>query len=327
MPVSEETLRLIDRWQRGFPLVPRPYAAVGATSGLDEADVIARLAELRDAGILSRVGAALRPNTAGASTLAALCVPPEDLDAVAALVSAERTVNHNYQREHRFNLWFVVTADTRASVARTLVRIGEAACAPVLDLPLVRAYHIDLGFPLLGGAGPRDGALPEATHVTARPLDAGDMALLEALEHGLSLQPSPYAALARDAGLSEEAVLARLHELIEGKVIARFGLIVKHRALGYTANAMAVWDVSDDEVDRIGDILARRPEATLCYRRRRQGPDWPYNLFCMVHGRERSLVTAQVAELARAAGIQDRPGEVLFSTRCFKQRGATLAAA
>ena len=139
---------LLDGFQRGFPLVPRPYAAVAERLGTTEAELLAMLRRLRDAGAVGRVGAVVRPGTVGASTLAAMAVPPERLDAVAALVSARPEVNHNYEREHRYNLWFVVTAPSRDRVAAVLREIAAAAGLPVLDLPLAREYRIDLGFPL-----------------------------------------------------------------------------------------------------------------------------------------------------------------------------------
>ena len=139
---------LLDGFQRDFPLVPRPYAAVAERLGMTEAELLAMLRRLRDAGAVGRVGAVVRPGTVGASTLAAMAVPPERLDAVAALVSARPEVNHNYEREHRYNLWFVVTAASRDRVAAVLREIAAAAGLPVLALPLAREYRIDLGFPL-----------------------------------------------------------------------------------------------------------------------------------------------------------------------------------
>lgn len=139
---------LLDRYQRGFPLEAQPYAAIGRDLGLPEADVIERLDTLKANGMISRIGAVLAPHRAGWSTLAAMAVPADRLDEVADLVSAFPEVNHNYQREHGFNLWFVVTGESRDHVARVLGDIGEKSGLDVLDLPLEQAFHIDLGFPL-----------------------------------------------------------------------------------------------------------------------------------------------------------------------------------
>lgn len=126
----------------------RPYAAVAERVGVDEAEVIDRLARLSRGGMVSRVGAVFRPHAVGGSTLAALAVPDDDLERVAALVSAYPEVNHNYQREHRLNLWFVVTAPSAEAVQAVLADISAQTGLEVLDLPLLEHFHIDLGFDL-----------------------------------------------------------------------------------------------------------------------------------------------------------------------------------
>jgi len=141
-------LRLLDDYQRDFPLVPEPFATMASDLGVSEDDVIRRLEDLKARGDISRVGAVVAPNTLGASTLAAMAVPPERLSEVARLVSAQPEVNHNYEREHRLNLWFVVVADDQEAVRTVLTGIEAATGIKVLDLPLEEAFHIDLGFRL-----------------------------------------------------------------------------------------------------------------------------------------------------------------------------------
>jgi len=149
--------------------------------------------------------------------------------------------------------------------------------------------------------------------------------LIAAVQDGLPLDPYPYAAVGRMVGLSESEVIEGLRRLIERGVIRRFGLVLSHRQLGYRANGMVVWDIADDAVGEIGDRLAALPFVTLCYQRPRRLPDWPYNLFCMIHGRDRRTVEALADGAARAVGAKDCPRAVLFSTRQFKQRGARYA--
>jgi DNA-binding Lrp family transcriptional regulator len=139
---------LLDRYQRGFPLEEHPYATLGHDLGIAESDVIDRLAVLKASGMISRIGAVLAPHRAGWSTLAAIAVPAARLDEVADLVSAFPEVNHNYEREHAFNLWFVVTGEDEAHVAAVLDAVRDRTGLDVLDLPLEQAFHIDLGFPL-----------------------------------------------------------------------------------------------------------------------------------------------------------------------------------
>jgi DNA-binding Lrp family transcriptional regulator len=156
-------------------------------------------------------------------------------------------------------------------------------------------------------------------------LNATDLCLIAAIQDGLPLEPRPFARIAETTGLSEQEVISRLDRLAEDGVIRRFGVVVHHHELGYRANAMVVWDVPDAEVGEAGRTLAGLPFVTLCYRRPRHLPDWPYNLFCMIHGRDRGAVEALVEEASAAAGLNDRPRDVLFSRKRFKQRGARYA--
>ena len=139
---------LLDRFQRGFPLTPRPYAEIARALSAREEDVLAALGRLAARGVLSRVGAVVRPNSVGYSTLAAMAVPEDRLEEVAALVSAYDEVNHNYEREHELNLWFVVTAADVGRLRSVLAEIATRTGLEVLDLPLEESFHIDLGFPL-----------------------------------------------------------------------------------------------------------------------------------------------------------------------------------
>ena len=157
-------------------------------------------------------------------------------------------------------------------------------------------------------------------------LETADRALLAAVAAGLPLVSRPYAAIGEPLGLSEETVLARLERLLAEGVISRLGIVVRHHELGWRANAMTVWDVPDDRVPGAGARLRDLPFVTLCYRRPRRPPAWPYNLFCMIHGQDRDTVLAQVEEATAAAGLGGLARDVLFSARRFKQRGARYAA-
>lgn len=152
--------------------------------------------------------------------------------------------------------------------------------------------------------------------------DDNDLELLHALEDGLPLCSHPFAEIGARVGMSESEVMARIWLLQNAGVVKRFGVVVRHRELGYRANAMVVWDIPDDGVGEIGPTLGTFPFVTLCYRRPRRLPHWHYNLFTMIHGRDREEVLARVEELATHCGLTDVPREVLFSRQRFKQRGA-----
>ncbi len=153
-------------------------------------------------------------------------------------------------------------------------------------------------------------------------IDADDRRLLERIQEGLPLVSRPFAELGEQLQMSEDEVIARIERLRRDGVIKRMGVVVRHRKLGYDANAMVVWDVPDAQVAALGRCFAQFPFVTLCYQRPRRGAQWPYNLFCMIHGKDREAVLEKVDTLAATCAAEGVEHQVLFSRRCFKQRGA-----
>lgn len=140
--------RLLNDYQRDFPLVSRPYAAIAEKIGASEEAVIAMLEALQLDGTVSRVGPVFSPNRVGVSTLAALSAPPERLEEVAEILSRHPGVNHNYEREHALNLWIVLTAPSPERLAEMIEELERDTGCPLLSLPLLEEFHIDLGFGL-----------------------------------------------------------------------------------------------------------------------------------------------------------------------------------
>lgn len=312
--------RLLDEFQRDFPITERPFQSLATALGLDEAEVIDRLSRMRATGRITRVGATIAPGAVSASTLAAVAAPEERLEQVAALIDAEPGVNHNYQRENAWNLWFVATGPDRAHVNDTLARISRRTDLRVLDLRLVRPFNVDLGFRMSGKAR----NVPRARRVDRSVMEPGDRVVLQALSSGLPLVGDPYAALARSLNRDPAALMERVQALHAAGIISRLGVIVRHRALGWSANAMVVWDMPADQVGTAGPALAAHPGVTLCYERRPVEDVWPYRLYSMIHARSRPEardVLARATTLPALAGAQHK---VLFSTRCFKQTGALI---
>jgi len=266
------------------------------------------------------VGATIRPNTAGSSTLAAMAVPAARIEEVAAIIGAEAGVNHSYLREDEWNLWFVATAPDAGALEQTLARIAGHTGLRVLDLRLVRPFNIDLGFSLSGRQAP---ARPRPA-LRAEVLTPEDAPLLQALSEGLALVPHPYAALAASLGRDEQGLLDRLRTLQSAGIITRLGVIVLHRGMGWTANAMIVWDIAEDKIPEAGPLAAACPGVTLCYQRLTVPGVWPFALYTMVHARTRDDALAVLERLKALPPFSNVRHRVLFSTRCFKQTGALL---
>ena len=152
-----------------------------------------------------------------------------------------------------------------------------------------------------------------------------ERAIVKATQAGLPLVARPYAQVADSLGISQKELLGRLGEMLDDGRIRRIGAVPNHYALGYTANGMSVWDVADADVQSLGREVGALPFVTHCYRRPRRPPDWPYNLFAMVHGRSRAETDRHVAEIRRLLGSACRASDVLYSVRILKKTGLRLA--
>lgn len=315
------SLHALDRCQKQFPLSATPFADMATLlgDGWTASELLQLLQSARQAGLLSRLGAVFAPNTVGSSTLAALAVTAERLDAVAAFVSSHAEVNHNYQRDHHFNLWFVVTASDAAAVAEVLSRIRLATGLVPLNLPLLREYHIDLGFALDGSTAVRQ---PQRLPDPISP-DWRQQRLLAALRDGLPLQLRPFQRLASGCGLTEQEVLQQLQDWQAQGVLRRFGAVLRHAELGYRHNAMCVWQIDDAATrERIARQLAGEAAVTLCYERPARPPHWPYQLFCMIHASDAASLQAALGQIIQRHGLQPYPHAVLPSLKRYTQRGA-----
>lgn len=322
--MNELELHLLNDYQRDFPLVHAPFFAVANDVGVSEAIVLQTLGKLRDEGAVSRVGAIFRPHRIGHSALAAMSVPQQRLEAVAQVINQRPEVNHNYEREHAYNIWFVVTAEDEPRVLQVLRELEMQIGCRALYLPMLEDYHIDLGFSLTGDgskASRRSSCSVKGINRLLAMSDE-DRKLIAGLQEGLPLVANPYAALGEAAGIREEDVLERLCDMMEADIIKRFGVVVRHHELGFRANAMVVWDVPDELVAQFGKCVGEAEGVTLCYRRPRRLPEWRYNMFSMIHGRDRDSVCTLIEKLRADCGLEKFDYDILFSKRRFKQQGA-----
>ena len=152
--------------------------------------------------------------------------------------------------------------------------------------------------------------------------DIEKMALRGAIEKGLPTHLSPYQVIAGQLALTEQQVLRQISLWQEEGLVRRFGLVIKHRKLGYDANAMVVWNIPNNDMDNVALKLAKCAPVSLCYQRPRRLPDWPYNLFCMIHSTDRALVLQQISKITEQLGLESIEKDVLFSFKAYKQHGA-----
>ena len=155
-------------------------------------------------------------------------------------------------------------------------------------------------------------------------IDELDRALIVATQGGLPLVARPYHHVGEQLGIAAEEVMRRLQNLLDNGIIRRIGVVPNHYAIGWTANGMTVWDVEDSEIDRLGELVGGLAFVTHCYRRPRALPDWPYNLFAMVHGSSREECAEKAGQIRQVLGSACRANDILFSTRILKKSGLRI---
>jgi DNA-binding Lrp family transcriptional regulator len=333
--IDDVDARLIDGFQSDFPVEERPFRAVADAIGTDETDAFDRMRTLLDDGVFRRFGAVLNPPVIGSSTLAAVSAPDDRFDEVADVINSYRQVNHNYRRDHDWNMWFVVTAGSREKRDQILAEIESRTGCEVLDLPMLTDYYIDLEFPVVNEDRFARESLDETAVSATRISESatGDLSAFEAdvllaIQDGFPISRTPYSELADELAATGnhgnvvvDDVLAAITRLRDANCIKRIGCIVNHVVTGFRNNCMVVWNVPDDELDARGEAVGALPYVTLCYHRpRRPDQDWEYNLFTMIHGRDADVVDAKIDELATDHLPFEH--ERLYSTETLKQTGA-----
>lgn len=315
--------QLLDGYQAGFPVDTAPFATVADRLGTTAATVVDRVQVYEQRGLVRRLGPVLDPGVLGASTLAALRVPADDIESVAELVSGYPQVTHNYRRDHAYSLWFVLTARSADQRAAVLEAIADRTGYEPLSLPKLTEYCTDMQFPVVGGRSTEPQGTVSVAPLEAKStvaLDSFDTRLIEAIQDGFPIVERPYEQVADEIDADPDAVRSRIDALLASGAIKRLGLVVDRRAVGYTANSMVAWAVPPDSVDDAGTAAGAHPTVTKCYRRPRNlDRDWPYTLFTMIHAKDAKTVDAVVAELA--AGPVPYDYERLETVKRYKQTG------
>ncbi len=309
--------RLLNALQRSIQLIAAPFAAVGAEIGIGEDEVIARTRRLRDACVLRHLSPIFDVFRLGyKSALVACAVAPERLDEAAAVISANAGVSHNYAREHRFNIWFVIAIPRERDFGAEVARLAEAAGATRhIVLPAKKLFKIAVSYDMVGrttDAKPRPAQRP----APRRELTAEERAIIRVCQEDLPIVSRPWVVAARSLDLDEASLLARLNAMHDEGTLRRFAAVLRHNEAGFTCNGMACWRVADERIEEVGQLLAADSRVSHCYWRP-TFEDWPYPLFSMVHCESRAEVRAIVEDLSRITGVGDY--EILWSAREFKK--------
>ena len=322
MSFTEFDRQLLSLAQRSVPFVRRPFAALAQSLGSDQATVLARVTALRggDAPVIREIAGVFEASALGYdSLLAAGAIAPQKLDAAGERVAGHPGVGHCYAREGRLNLWFTLTLgpDSTLGLARTAELLGRQIGAETLHcLPTLRRYKIGVHVGAHGRMDSSPGLATLAEPPPAQPLSDQQRSAIRVLQMELPCEPEPFATLARAAGLSEDRLLRIATELLEARVLRRYGAMLNHRRAGLAANVLVAWRVSPSAADAAGKAAANNPAVTHCYLRPTV-PDWPYNLYTMIHGRSREECALVIDEIAATTSLTDHAA--LWTAKEFKK--------
>jgi len=310
MELDTQDRRLTNMLQAEFPLVEEPFAAMGGRLGLGAANVVTRIASLKAVGIVRWISGVFDPWKIGyRTTLGAMRVPPDRLDAAAGVISAHPGVSHNYARCHEYNLWFTLSVPREQSL-EVAVQVLAQLAQPIetLNLPAVRVFKRRVFVNMMAdlesrrstiGVEEREEGMPDSR---LEPLSEQDRRLIRLLQTDLPLRERPFAELGKDAGMSAVEVLGSIQQLLDRGIMRRYGASIGHRKAGLVANALSCWDIAEAKVVEAGRRVAQFNAVSHCYERRRD-PRWPYNLFAMIHGRSRAECDAVAEKIAKDIDI------------------------
>ena len=319
--------------QSDFPLVRQPFGEIGERCGISESEVINRVEVLKRKNVVRQIGAIFDTRRLGySSTLVAMRFPKNVLDQGAQILNAHPGISHNYARNGEFNLWFTLALppgkDLRAEVEK-LTRLSGAETARIL--PTIRFFKIGVNFDMVNRVsnstsyfvpdaqyadGKQNGNSSSSVPTAAKDLTDFDIEFVREFQEDLSLETHPFDVIAARLGFTVADLFAKSDEMIERRLMRRYAAVLHHRRAGFSANAMAVWNVPEDRSIEVGQAMAQHPAVTHCYERPRYD-DWRFSHFTMIHAVTRQECEDIAVDIAAETELKDF--QLLYSHREYKK--------
>lgn len=313
---------LLDRVQRSFPLVSEPYRVLSQGLGISGEEVCDRIGAMKELRLIRQISAIFNTGALGyRSSLVAMAVPEEHLERAASAINGYPGVSHNYLRPGSYNMWFTIAVPPGKPLEEVVGELAEAAGGwPALVLPAIRKYKLAVVLDVLeegeGELSEERGDLPRIEPTVAfQPTDE-NVRIVRCIQEDLPLVDKPFRTWAESLDMDEARLIDITHRWLQEGVIRRFAAVLNHRQVGFSANGMVVWNCPEDRVDEYGRILSSHPEVSHCYHRPSY-PEWPFNLYAMVHGRSAEECRNVAERLGGSIELMDF--RILFSTREFKK--------
>ena len=283
MQLTKLQKQLCNVLQEGLPICPKPYDDLAKYLNNNEETILQEIRELKELGVIRRICALINSRALGmTSTLVAAHIPEENLQEVAEAVNSLENVSHNYLREHYYNLWFTLQAESPKQIEVTVSNLSGRFGIDLYNLPIERVFKLDVRFDV-EGEEQLAGDIEQIPKSEAVKLNKTEKQILWKLEDDLDVISEPFDFLC-SKGLEMKGVLRIIQGLIDKGVIRRIAAIVDHRKLGFVANILFCSEVPQNRIVEAGEALARFGAVSHCYERKTV-EDWPYNLFAMMHGK------------------------------------------
>jgi len=312
------TSELLSIIQKKFPLVPRPFAVIAEELGSDEEHIIQLIKEEKKNKIIRQISPIFDTKRLGySSSLVSFKVRREDIDSAVEIINAHPGVSHNYERDHTFNIWFTlaVAPDSQLGLKKTVdILAKETKAVEFIMLPTLKLFKIAVKLNTTGKDAKKEKvAKPNRKQIELTELHHRVIALSQ---YDIPIVAEPFKVVVEELGIGYDEFFTILNELKDAGVMRRFAGILNHRKAGFNANAMVVWDVDEEKGEEIGKKAAEFSAVSHCYLRPKY-PNWPYNLFTMVHGKTTKETNGIIKEMANE--IEHFSRRPLYSTREFKK--------
>ena len=321
MKILDEKLKneLLYEMQNSFPMVEKPFEYIAKKLGVTQEEVLNTVRKLKEEKIIRQTSAIFDTKRLGyKSSLVAFKVDTHRVDEVAKIINAHPGVSHNYLRNHEYNIWFTmaVAPDSKLGLEKTIETLKERSNAKdAIVLPTLKMFKISVKMDTTGKRAKKE-KLKKVAHKTIE-LTPEYIRVIKELQKDIEVTSEPFKKAIETLQMSSQGFFELAHELKESGVMRRFATILNHRKAGFGANAMSVWAVPEEQGEAIGKEMAEFSAVSHCYLRPSY-PNWPYNLFAMVHAKTQEECDTLIEEMAKQTGLKEF-GK-LYSTVEFKKQ-------
>ena len=318
--LGESDKELLNEIQWTFPLVTRPFDAIAKKFDTTPEIIKKTLKNLKEIGVLRQLSAIFDTRKLGyTSSLVAMEIEHDELDHVASQINRHPGVSHNYERDHEFNLWFTLAVPPGADLNDELKKFNVLkGIKKVRMLPTLQLFKIGVKLDLVDDKkhdiAPTE-EKKEIKNIEFNPTEQ-DKDFIRELQKDMEIIDEPFVKAAKNLGITEDEVFAKMKHYEDVGVMRRFAAILRHRQVGFTANGMIVWKVPEDRITSVGETLGSFPQVSHCYERPTYD-DWPYNVFSMIHCKTHDEAYDVAKTIQNQIDVSEY--KILFSSREFKK--------